>query len=121
MRAWISALAPTSTPARGLVEDEDPAARGQPAREDDLLLVAAGEARHREVDARGAHAEPRELVRDQRLLLGALHPGQAGQALEDRERGVRASAQHEHEALPLPVLGHQAEARGGARSPDRAP
>ncbi len=114
-------LGPDVDAAGGLVQDEDPAARGQPAGEDDLLLVAAGEARHREVDARSAHAQAGELVRHQRLLLTALHPGQAGQALEDRKRGVRASAEHEHEPLPLPVLGYQPEpeAERGRRIPHR--
>ena len=40
---WISALAPTSMPAGGLVEDQQPRLGRQPAGQQHLLLVAAAE------------------------------------------------------------------------------
>jgi hypothetical protein len=114
-------LGPDVDAARGLVQDEDPAARGQPAREDDLLLVAAGEARRREVEAGSAHAQLRELVRDQRF--SSPRCTQVRRASRSRIGSVvfGAPAEHEHEALPLPVFGHQPEpeAERRRRIPDR--
>ena len=57
MSAWISALAPTSTPRVGSSRIRSAAARGQPLGEDDLLLVAARQRRpSRRVEARRRHA-----------------------------------------------------------------
>ena len=97
--------------ARRLVQDEDPALRGQPAREHDLLLVAARQAHAPGNRCAGcARAARANCCCDQRLLPPALHPGEAGQAVEDGQRRVGAAAQEEHETLALPVLGHEAEA-----------
>ena len=44
---WTSTLAWTSIPLGRLVEDEDTRRRGEPFRQDHLLLVAAGQRLHR--------------------------------------------------------------------------
>ena len=58
--------------AGGLVEDQDPAPRGQPLGEHELLLVAAREAGGNHVGAGRAHAQPIEIgLRLQALLARA--------------------------------------------------
>ena len=104
-------LGPHVDAARGLVEDEHAAARGQPLGQHHLLLVAAGEARDHRVEAGGLHAQALAVLRG---------PGPRSASRSTKVRRARrfrmgrvvfsTHGQAENEALLLAVFGHVAEA-----------
>ncbi len=55
-------MAPATDPARGFIEDENARVGHQPARNEDLLLIAAGKIEHRLFEIGGAHPEARLLL-----------------------------------------------------------
>jgi hypothetical protein len=97
-------------PVRRLVEDQDLRLGGEPLREDDLLLVAAGEAaddlrRRRRLDPQLVHEPLREGALTPRAQEAARR--QLGQ---DGHRDVLAHGHRLDEALLEPVLGEVREA-----------
>ena len=69
--AWISALAPTSTPRVGSSRIRIRHSRGQPLGEHELLLVAARQPGGDHVRARGAHPQALEVGSGRAALLAA--------------------------------------------------
>src|SRR5688572_3133637 len=97
-RSCISALAPTSTPRR-FVHNEDAAGAGQPFGEGDFLLVAAAQAGHLIVEARGF--DPKllnELARRFMLFTAANEAGRR-EFRKGRQRSVLDARHGEDEAL----------------------
>ena len=95
---------------RRFVEQQHVAARGQPAREHDLLLVAARERGSRHVEPRRPHAQPVEEWLRVLALAAAVDEGQSREPLEDRERRVGENAHRQHEALTFTVFRDEADA-----------
>ncbi len=106
-------------PASGFVENEEAGVVGQPLAQHDLLLVPAGKRRGGHLRTGGPD------IQSLHLLGGALRlaPG-ADEDVPDelRQNGhaqVFPDRHGQHEALVLPVLGHEGDA-GIHRSPDRS-
>ena len=108
--------------ARRLVADEHFRLRQDGAREDDLLLVAAAQARDRRAERRGDQAQLAQDLAGGALFAAARDDAEGREGLErgggrvvgDRERG--------EDAVALAVLGQIDDApleRGSARRPER--
>ena len=96
--------------ARGLIQDQHARMRGEPARDDGLLLVAARELADGSLDAGSLHAERRhQLLRDL-SLLGQRQEFAEPHARLQCERDVFAHRQFGDDAAVLAVLGAEPEA-----------
>ena len=95
--------------ARRLVDDEDLRPERQPARQHDLLLIAAGEEARELVGARHADREQAAELFDQ-LILAALvdEPAGAADLVVRGDGDVGADGEAEEQGLLLAVLRHQA-------------
>ena len=104
---WTSAFDPTSMPARRLVEDEHARMRVQPLAQDDLLLVAARQRRHRHADRRRADAQPLPIGVGGGLLgrPAGSRPRRSRYRSSDRQRDVRGDRHREDESQRPAVLG----------------
>ena len=70
--------------AGGFVEDENLRLGGEPAGDDDLLLVAAGEGADALLHRRGADAEVVDVAGDERALAGARRETRGTEAVQHR-------------------------------------
>ena len=96
--------------ARRLVDDQQARVHAQPARQQHLLLVAAGKLADR-LFGRGAFdAERLDVALDDLLLLGAVDNAGLLQARQDGKRQVLAHAHLGNDALDLAVLRDEADA-----------
>ena len=121
-------LGPDVDAARRLVEDEDLGVRGQPAGQDDLLLVAAAQGLDRLVGRRRGDPEQADVLVGDAVLLGEAQGAEPAAPGLERQDDVLADGQVVDDALGLAVLGGEGDATGdrgerasGARPPDRRP
>ena len=106
--------------AGGLVEQQHPAAAQQPAGQDDLLLVAAGQGAHRRGrPRRGARRGLGQLGRPRARSAVAVEEAAAGEAAEAGDGDVAGDRLVEQQGLALALLGGQADP-GRDRGADRA-
>ena len=98
--------------ARRLVEDEDRRVGEQPAGEDRLLLVAAGELADRLAHRGEADAELLGRVRGERLLERAADEAARRDLAGDRGGDVLLDREGAEDAGDGAVLGHEGEAEG---------
>src|SRR3954447_24983164 len=103
-------LRPDVDALRGLVEHEHLRLRRQPAGEEHLLLVAAGQRRHRLLPRPRAQLEPAEVLVDDAALALAVDDPEPRDLVEVRERRVLADRQLEQQPEALAVLGQEPEA-----------
>src|SRR6476646_3865160 len=95
--------------ARRLVENENLRLRGEPPREDDLLLIAARQTRDNHIDARRTHTQAVEILLRDLTLLRAIDPAEARESLENGERRVSQTALRLNEPLSFAVFGDEAD------------
>src|SRR5437763_11452117 len=96
--------------ARRLVEDEELRVLAEPAREQNLLLVAARKLTNLLLRARSLDAEPTHIILDHLVLPRArddAHPRHLGQR---RQRQVLAHGEFGDDALGLAVFGEEGQA-----------
>ena len=104
--------------ARGLVEDQHARLRGEPARDDGLLLVAAGELADRRFDAGRLDAERRhQLLRELRAARPAS--GICARPMRACSASTMFSRTDSSATMPLclALLGAEAQAECAARPP----
>ena len=101
--AWISAFAPTSTPAVGSSSSSRRGRVAQGAREEQLLLIAAGERVDRRLAAAGCGWRGARSTRRSRSRSA---PTRRRQRVGGQEE-VLAQAQRRHQALARAILGHE--------------
>ena len=96
--------------ARRLVDDEDLGPQREPARQHDLLLIAARELTRRLIRAR--HADRQELAEfvDQRVLALLVDEPPAADLVLRGDRHVGANGEAEEQSLLLAVLRDEADA-----------
>ena len=102
--------------ARRLLEDQELDAVDQPARDADLLLVAAGERAHLLLGPAGADAEQVDPALGLRGLRGARHEEAVDVAVEERRDHVLAHAEVADDPLALAVGGDEADAGAPCRA-----
>ena len=96
--------------AGGFVEDDDGGLGGEPAGEEDLLLVAAGEIANGDLGIRGFDAEGADVVVAEFILFGAREgAGGAAFGLEGEDE-VFANGEVREDALVFSVFGGEGEA-----------
>ena len=100
--------------ARRLVEDQELRVHAQPAGEQHLLLIAAGQLADLLLGARALDAEPRDEAVDDLALPGLVDDAGARQLRQQRQRQVLAHRHVGDDALDLAVLGAEADAGGDA-------
>src|SRR5437667_373530 len=108
-------------PARRLVEDEDVGVRGEPLRDDDLLLRAAREVAHLLPQARRLDCEPLHELLRRRTGAARVHTPERAQELAQRcDHDVGLDVHPEREPVALAILGQVADAlaNGVARAVD---
>ena len=98
--------------ARRLVEDQDFRLRSQPARQDDLLLVAAGKLADLLFERRCAHAQRLDEAGRDPPLQAPAHEVKAADLGQDRQRRVFQHAADQHQSLALAILGRKADPLG---------
>src|SRR5579883_860070 len=96
------------------VEDQDGGANGEPARERDLLLVAAGERAGIGVERRGLDPEALDEAAGHIALAGGVDEAVARDGAEAGECGVPGDRHFEDHAVAAAVLG-----KVGDAEPDR--
>ena len=96
--------------ARRLVEDEQLGVGAQPARQQHLLLVAAGQLADLLLGARGLDRQARDEPVDDRALARLVDDAGAGESRQQRERDVLAHRHVGNDALDLAILGAEADA-----------
>ena len=98
--------------ARRLVDDQHVAVRHDPLGQNDLLLVAAGQAAGVHIIARGLHAEDLHALRGVFLFLAHAQIMQSvHDRLEVRHAQVPFEGVFQQQALLAAVLGHKTDAR----------
>ncbi len=115
------ALCPDVDATRRLVDEQDPAPGVEPLREDDLLLVAAGQVPDPGAAARGPDRQPVDVTGDDpSFAVGADH-ARRRDLVHPRDRHVRADCLQQQESVGLAVLGQQPDPERDrvARRPDR--
>lgn len=95
----------------GLVEQQDLGLQAEPAGQQDLLLVAAGEFADLLLGARGLDPQPLHEDVDDAVLLGTGDDAGTGEAGHRGQHDVLADREAGHDAFGLAVLGQQADAR----------
>ena len=110
MMLWISAFAPTSMPRVGSSRIRQFRTHRQPAREQHLLLVAAGELADRLVGARAFDAEPLNEFLDHRALLRGVDDAGPGELRQQRQRQIFGDRHVGNDAFELAVLGGESDA-----------
>src|SRR4051794_1125270 len=103
-------LRPDVDSAGGLVHDEKRRAPPEPLREHDLLLVAAGQRRHRAREPAVLDLEARRPVTGEPALARGADEAEASKPPQRRERDVAADRHLHHEPLLAAVLRHEADA-----------
>ena len=97
---------------RGFVQDEHSGPRRQPAREQDFLLVASRQLRHRLAKVPVAHVElSGQLVRRDLHQAPPEH-AEPGNSLQDQQVQVVPNRHRQDEAVELSFLRHVAEVGG---------
>ena len=95
----------------GFVDDEDFRPQGEPAREHNLLLIAAGEIGDDLILTCHADIEHLAEFLDQRALRGVIHEdAPAGDLFMRRHAEIGAHREREEQRLLLAVFGNQADA-----------
>src|SRR5262249_9824450 len=95
--------------ARRLVEDEQLGIHAEPAGEQDLLLIAAGELPDLLVPPRGLDVQPGDEPVDDRALARLIDDARTRQPGEQRKRQVLPHGHVRYDSLDLAVLGTEAE------------
>ena len=105
-------------PARRLVEQQDLAIRRKPTGDDRLLLVSAGEEADRPVDLKRTQIDVGQDLGRLLAERAAAYETARGKMLHRRQRDIVHHGALRDDALPLPFLRHEADARGngGARA-----
>ena len=111
MIACTSALEPTSTPASGLVENQDPRVGVEPLAQHDLLLIAARQLGDFEIDRRRADREPRAEVLGRSPLQTCSNEAEAIEIpAQHRQRDIGEDRHRENQPELATVLGHVGDA-----------
>ena len=113
---WISALAPTSMPRVGSSRISSRGSVSEPAGEQHLLLVAAGQVADDGVRVGGADVERLDVLGDQLVLPPAGDRPRPAAAGLQREHDVLAHRQVADDALGAAVLGAEGDAAGRSSS-----
>src|SRR3984957_6282502 len=98
--------------SRRFVDDENPGPQRQPARQHDLLLIAAGELTRRLVRARHSNRQELTELVDQRVLSFLIDEPAAADVFLHRNRHIGADGEAEEQSLLLAVLRDEADAVG---------
>jgi len=94
----------------GFVEQVQVRARAKPFRQDDLLLVAAGELTRRRFGTRRANLQVVHPLLYQFLLATTIYHEMPHEARKACKRDVLADRQVERDAMRSPVLRHESDA-----------
>src|SRR2546423_136285 len=98
-------------PARRLVEDEELRVLAEPAREQDLLLVASRKLAYFLLRARSLDAEPPHVALDHLVLLRTRDDAHLAHLGQRRERQVLAHREFGDDAFGLPVFREEGQPR----------
>ena len=96
--------------AGGFIDDEQPAAAGEPLGDDDFLLVSAGHGGDGGGEGGGFDAESGEVVRGLFAFGAVVEEAESGELAEEGKGKVLAAAHHEDESLAFAVFGDEADA-----------
>ena len=88
----------------GFIQEEDPGVRGEPFRQDDLLLVSSGEVADRLVVACELQLHPLQRLVHERQLEAPADDAQPGRPADHGQRGVVEDAEVLHDALAATIL-----------------
>src|SRR5436309_11739176 len=109
-------LGPDIDALRGFIENQQFGLGGQPAREGDLLLVAAGEIAGARVWRGRLDFQVVDIITYKRTFCGRAHPGSGKEPRKNAHGNVGGNGHFENHSMPTPVLGHVSDASVDGRS-----